>query len=297
MIATHVADIPCVSGHGWIRNDGASGDRNECTPFAWMKPDRVRTISPCGENSPAAVASFVALAHDRHDATSETPRRGGPAQCFQARRIAPSPKRSRARLLVVWRNQFLSEVHAVETPTLRWKPTGALAATARHSLQRCITAPMIGLISTFAVVAGVAGGALSAKSTLIIGAANLFADGLSMAVGNYLSIRSHEGALAAQDLPEEEAHPAKHGMATLVAFVGAGGIPLLPFVALSDFGRTLTASIALTFTALFTIGALRAVVTIDRWWLSGLEMLLLGIVVALAAYGSGAGAAWLLGGG
>jgi VIT1/CCC1 family predicted Fe2+/Mn2+ transporter len=66
---------------------------------------------------------------------------------------------------------------------------------------------------------------------------------------------------------------------------------------LSDFGRTLTASIALTFTALFTIGALRAVVTVDRWWLSGLEMLLLGIVVALTAYGSGAGAAWLLGGG
>ena len=33
----------------------------------------------------------------------------------------------------------------------------------------------------------------------------------------------------------------------------------------------------------WSIGALRAVVTVDRWWLSGLEMLLLGIVVALAA--------------
>ena len=40
----------------------------------------------------------------------------------------------------------------------------------------------------------------------------------------------------------------------------------------------------------------RAVVTVDRWWLSGLEMLALGVAVALAAYGSGACAAWLLGG-
>ena len=43
------------------------------------------------------------------------------------------------------------------------------------------------------------------------------------------------------------------------------------------------------------LGALRAVVTVDRWWRAGLEMLLLGIAVALAAYGSGAFVAWLLG--
>jgi hypothetical protein len=53
--------------------------------------------------------------------------------------------------------------------------------------------------------------------------------------------------------------------------------------------------IILRFTTLFVIGALRAVVTIDRWWHAGLEMLLLGIAVALAAYGSGACVAWLLG--
>ena len=86
------------------------------------------------------------------------------------------------------------------------------------------------------------------------------------------------------------------GIATLVAFVGAGGIPLLPFIVLSGPAPRLNASIAVTFTTLFVIGALRAVVTVDRWWLSGLEMLLLGIAVALAAYGSGACAAWLLGG-
>ena len=168
-----------------------------------------------------------------------------------------------------------------------------MLATARHYVGDLVYGANDGLITTFAVVAGVAGGALSSRATLIIGAANLFADGLSMAVGNYLSIRSREGALAAQNLPEEEAHPARHGLATLLAFVAAGGVPLLPFT--MSIGPSLTASIVLTFTTLFVIGALRAVVTIDRWWLAGLEMLLLGIVVSLAAYGSGAGVAWLLG--
>ena len=178
-------------------------------------------------------------------------------------------------------------------PTLHREPHGTLA-TARHYVGDLVYGANDGLITTFAVVAGVAGGALSSRATLIVGAANLFADGLSMAVGNYLSIRSREGALAAQNLPEEEAHPAKHGLATLLAFIAAGEVPLLPFMVSIDPSTSLTASIVLTFTTLFAIGALRAVVTIDRWWLSGLEMLLLGLVVSLAAYGSGAGVAWLL---
>jgi hypothetical protein len=46
--------------------------------------------------------------------------------------------------------------------------------------------------------------------------------------------------------------------------------------------------VALTFSALFAIGALRSRVTVRRWWAAGLEMLLLGAAVAVAAYGSGA---------
>lgn len=74
-------------------------------------------------------------------------------------------------------------------PTLHREPTGTLAVT-RHYLGDLVYGANDGLITTFAVVAGVAGGELSSRATLIIGAANLFADGLSMAVGNYLSIRS-----------------------------------------------------------------------------------------------------------
>ena len=47
-----------------------------------------------------------------------------------------------------------------------------------------------GIITTFAVVAGVAGAALSAGIVLILGFANLIADGISMAIGDYLSSKS-----------------------------------------------------------------------------------------------------------
>jgi VIT1/CCC1 family predicted Fe2+/Mn2+ transporter len=118
-----------------------------------------------------------------------------------------------------------------------------------------------------------------------------------MGVGNYLAIRSHEGALAAQDRPEEEAHPARHGLATLLAFVVAGAVPLLPYVVDASESSRFVLSSTLTLAALFTVGAMRALVTIDRWWMAGLEMLLLGLLVAMAAYGSGALVAWIIGGG
>lgn len=47
-----------------------------------------------------------------------------------------------------------------------------------------------GTITTFAVVAGVAGASLSAGIVLILGFANLIADGISMAVGDYLSTKA-----------------------------------------------------------------------------------------------------------
>ena len=129
---------------------------------------------------------------------------------------------------------------------------------------------------------------------LIVGAANLFADGLSMGVGNYLSIRSNESARAAEDLPEEEANPARHGIATFLSFFAAGAIPLAPYVMPIDAGHRLAACIFLTFGALFLIGSLRSLVTVDRWWAAGLEMLALGAVVAVGAYASGAFVSWLV---
>jgi len=47
-----------------------------------------------------------------------------------------------------------------------------------------------GIVTTFAVVSGVAGAALGSGVILILGLANLLADGLSMATGAYLSTKS-----------------------------------------------------------------------------------------------------------
>lgn len=47
-----------------------------------------------------------------------------------------------------------------------------------------------GIITTFAVVSGVTGGALDFQIVIVLGFSNLLADGLSMAVGDYLSSKS-----------------------------------------------------------------------------------------------------------
>lgn len=47
-----------------------------------------------------------------------------------------------------------------------------------------------GIVTTFAMVAGVADAQLDPKIVLILGSANLFADSFSMAVGDYLSEKS-----------------------------------------------------------------------------------------------------------
>ena len=173
--------------------------------------------------------------------------------------------------------------------SLHVDPRG-VAGTARHYLRDLVYGANDGVITTFAVVAGVAGGDLSAAAVLVVGAANLAADGVSMGVGNLMAIRAQESARAAQHLPIEEAYPWKHGAATLAAFVIAGAIPLLPYVFDIASSQRLLASGLSTAGALFGLGALRALVTVERWWRSGLETLALGVVVAVAAYGAG----WLI---
>ncbi len=49
-----------------------------------------------------------------------------------------------------------------------------------------------GAVTTFAVVAGAAGAGLDSRVTIILGFANLFADGLSMSIGGYLSAKTNQ---------------------------------------------------------------------------------------------------------
>ncbi len=83
---------------------------------------------------------------------------------------------------------------STERPSVHVEPRG-LYETAQHYVGDFVYGANDGILTTFAVVAGATGGALSARAVIIVGVANLFADGLSMGVGNYLSIRARESAL------------------------------------------------------------------------------------------------------
>ena len=170
--------------------------------------------------------------------------------------------------------------------SLHMTPRGAVETT-RHYIRDLVYGANDGIITTFAVVSGVAGGALSHTAVLVIGAANLAADGVSMGVGNLMAIRAEERAREAAGLPELERYPWKHGLATLLAFVVAGIIPLVPFVLPLPGDLRLAWSAAATFATMFGLGAARTLVTSERWWRGGLETLTLGAIVALTAYAAG----------
>jgi len=205
-----------------------------------------------------------------------------------------------------------------------------------------------GIITTFAVVSGVAGAQLSSDIVLILGLANLFADGFSMATGAYLSAKSEqeyydreqqreaweiehfpEGERAelyaiyrsrgyseedAQNLVEiqtrnserwvkammvdelgmlpDENNPLVSGLATLVAFVVAGAIPLLIYlldlvVDIPD-STAFPTSLVLSGLALFGLGAAKVLITKLNAVRSGVEMLLVGGLAAVVAYLVGA---------
>lgn len=109
-----------------------------------------------------------------------------------------------------------------------------------------------------------------------------------MGVGNYLGIRSDERVRETQQLPEQEAFPIRHGLATLVAFVLAGAVPLLPYVLSHIEANRFALSTVLSLAVLFIVGAARARVGTGSWWTNGVEMLGLGVVVGAVAYYAGA---------
>ncbi|MDY6789360.1 MAG: VIT1/CCC1 transporter family protein, partial [Candidatus Nanohaloarchaea archaeon] len=140
-----------------------------------------------------------------------------------------------------------------------------------------------GIITTFAVVSGVAGASLQPAVVVILGFANLFADGFSMGMSNYLSRRSEIAYRKAQEKESiDKRGPVKTAFATFIAFIIAGWIPLIPYI----FGISPLFYWSIGFTALvfFAVGASRSLVTDRKWYINGLEMLAVGMVAAAVAF-------------
>lgn len=145
-----------------------------------------------------------------------------------------------------------------------------------------------GAVTTFAIIAGVAGASLNSTIVLILGFANLIGDGISMAVSDYLSTQSRN------ELQENakgfKLSPEKSALITFISFFFIGLIPLFSYVfgALTNSSYVISNqfvySMALTAIALLIVGFLKGEVHRKNKFKSAFETLFIGGFAAAAAF-------------
>jgi VIT1/CCC1 family predicted Fe2+/Mn2+ transporter len=141
--------------------------------------------------------------------------------------------------------------------------------TIENNLREFVYGGMDGAVTTFAVVTGAAGANLSVNIILILGFANVLADGFSMAVGSYLSEKSEQDLSVHKGDSTRDDHesPIKASVATFLSFVLVGFIPLSVYTLDFIFKLGLSTNDALVYSVLLTlsafalIGLLRARIT------------------------------------
>lgn len=197
-----------------------------------------------------------------------------------------------------------------------------------------------GLISTLGFLSGITGANLSKLTIAIAGIAEVFAAALSMAIGTYLSTKSHT-ELASRNIEIEKTQIEKHpkfekkeieaiykekgfegkelkmivkkicsnkkimlkemmiselgilpgkienpihsALVMFFTFITLAIIPLFPYL-LFQVPEAILISITLTVLTLFIVGAVKTKVTNKHWFISGLEMLIFGILAAVITF-------------
>ena len=151
---------------------------------------------------------------------------------------------------------------------------------------------MDGAITTFAIVSGVMGASLSASIILILGFANLIADGFSMAVSSYLSTSS-ENDLRRKFRGMKRKNAMKTAFATFVSFFIIGFIPLFSFIVAFTTNiphienNQFIYSIFLTALALGTVGWFKGEITERSRIKSSLQTIIIGGIAASLAFFTG----------
>jgi VIT1/CCC1 family predicted Fe2+/Mn2+ transporter len=135
-----------------------------------------------------------------------------------------------------------------------------------------------GIVTTFAVIAGVVGANLPLTVILILGFANLFADGFSMAASSYLSSES-QAELDGEGVSGLQPSASKEALATIASFVLLGLIPLLPFVL-----ATVLLSAGATTTGFVLVGAGKAYVADKTLFRAVAETVVIGGLAATIAF-------------
>lgn len=148
-----------------------------------------------------------------------------------------------------------------------------------------------GIVTTLAIISGVVGASLPVRVILILGFANLVADGFSMGASNFLSKRTGMKASERPSLLEAT----RHGSATFAGFVIAGFVPLLAYLLPPFLADRFVLAVCLALLTLFVVGASRGFFSDIRWLRAGLEMLVLGALATAVAYGIGALGSLLVG--
>jgi vacuolar iron transporter family protein len=152
-----------------------------------------------------------------------------------------------------------------------------------------------GIITTFAVVAGVSGAGLSHNIIIVLGLANMIADGFSMGFSDYLGERSEQSMKKKLKTNFEKNQLWLTGVITFIAFIVAGIFPLFPYLS-GFFGifipqeNRLLVAIITTALSLFLVGSLRTFLIAGNWIKNGFEMLCIGMIAAFVSYSIG----WLI---
>ena len=166
----------------------------------------------------------------------------------------------------------------------------------RRYLRDLVFGAVDGTVTTFAVVAGAVGADLGGGIVLVLGGANLVADGFSMAVSNYLGTHAHQSQPERRERPRDDDNPDPRAaaLATFIAFTSVGAVPLIPFaihaISPSMLAEPLAPSSVMTALAFLGIGGAKSRATDIPAWHSAAETLALGGGAAALAFLVG----WLL---
>lgn len=168
----------------------------------------------------------------------------------------------------------------------------------RRYISEFVYGAVDGTVTTFAVVAASAGAGISSVVILILGIANLVADGFSMGSSAYLAADSESKDSACDT--KWQASPKIIGIMTFLAFVVIGIVPVLPHLIdvvaqLSINGAVLFyISSAATAISFVTIGFIKGKVGGENAVKSAVITLFLGSIAASLAYFAGSIlASWL----
>lgn len=139
-----------------------------------------------------------------------------------------------------------------------------------------------GVISTLAVIAGVAGATSNNFIVLVAGASAMVAEAVSMGFSAY------SGAKAREALLGKRVHkPVSEALLFWLATMGGGLVPLLPF--LIPHTAHLEISVILSVIFLFAVGANSARVVGDNILKTGFRSAALGLIAAAITYFIGTG--------